>query len=103
MIVLRRVVYKSVSPAGVRGTERWIAAPIGQALQAFKLDVAAPAHTPLVVVLLKQGTDLLCDGGVVGEEDAHDVRSVFDLGIEPVQGIGAVLEVQLSEHRQATH
>ena len=61
---------------------------IADGLQAFKLHVSA-VQRPLVVLLEHHGADQPCDGCAV-EEDAHDVCSPLDLGVEPLQRVGAV-------------
>jgi hypothetical protein len=57
-------------------------------LQALKLHVAT-VETPLVVLLEHHGADEASDRRIVGE-DADDVGAPLDLGIEPLERVGAV-------------
>ena len=92
-----RVPAHGVSPqpgrAEMRGTQRATAdSRVGTVSQSvcrpLKLHVA-PVETPLVVLLEHHGADESGDRRVVGE-DAHDIGTPLDLGIEPLERIGAV-------------
>jgi hypothetical protein len=61
---------------------------IAEGLQAFKLHVSA-LQGPLVTLLQQHGTDKPGDGAVV-REDAHDIRASLDLGVQPLERVGAV-------------
>ena len=63
-------------------------------LQPLKLQVSA-VQTPLVVPLQQHGAHQARDGGVIGE-DAHHVGAASDLGVEPLQRVGAVDLLRIS-------
>jgi hypothetical protein len=61
---------------------------VDESTQRLKGHVAA-LQLPLVVLLEQQPSDEARDGGNV-REDADDIGAPLDLGIEPLQGVGAV-------------
>jgi hypothetical protein len=61
---------------------------VAERLQAFKLQVTT-LQLPLVVLLEKQRPDQPHDRRFV-REDARDVGSALDLGVKPLERIGAV-------------
>ena len=61
---------------------------ITESLEPLKLHVA-PVQAPFVVLLQHHGAHQPRDLGVVGE-DAHDVGPALDLGVQPLQRVGAV-------------
>ena len=107
-IASRRVVYESSilvrfdsCSADHRGQPGGLI--VTQGRQSLKLHVSA-LQLALVVLLEPQRADQAYDGGVVGE-DSDDVGLTLDLGVEPLEGIGAVdlRSVRLRERHERQH